>query len=231
MEQTEILGVSNQDPVGMFLYAIRAEETKRQYTSKLKAFFDYLGLKGSFEEQAKEFVITSLKDSNWAISALMRFINFQKERVARQEITEATLRNYYKPIKLFCEMNDIQISWKKIAKGIPRARNASNDRAPTLDEIRAISKYPDRRMKPIVCTMISSGIRLGAWDYLRWGDIEPVMRDDVVIAAKMTVYRGDSEEKKIGINKSTLWYQKRQLVIGKRLRIYRKTSAKFAQAI
>jgi hypothetical protein len=29
-------------------------------------------------------------------------------------------------------------------------------------------EYPDRRIKPIVYTMASSGMRLGAWDYLRW---------------------------------------------------------------
>jgi hypothetical protein len=28
-------------------------------------------------------------------------------------------------------------------------------------------KYPDRRMKPIILIMISSGIRIGSWDYLK----------------------------------------------------------------
>jgi len=39
-------------------------------------------------------------------------------------------------------------------------RKYSNDRIPTLDEIRAITNYPDRRIKAIVYTMISSGIRI-----------------------------------------------------------------------
>ena len=46
---------SGNDPMGMFLYAIKAKETKRQYTSKLKAFFDYLGLGGDLNEQAAQF--------------------------------------------------------------------------------------------------------------------------------------------------------------------------------
>ena len=43
-----------------------------------------------------------------------------------------------------------------------------------LEEIQKIIEYPDRRIKAIVYTMASSGIRLGAWDYLRWGHIKPI---------------------------------------------------------
>jgi hypothetical protein len=42
--------------------------------------------------------------------------------------------------------------------------------------------------------MASSGIRLGAWDYLRWGDIEPIEKDGQLVAAKVTVYRGEQEQ-------------------------------------
>jgi len=34
-------------------------------------------------------------------------LQFQKERVQREEITGATLRNFVKSIKLLCEMSDI----------------------------------------------------------------------------------------------------------------------------
>jgi hypothetical protein len=40
-------------------------------------------------------------------------------------------------------MNEIGLDWKKIAKGVPRARSASTDRAPTIEEIRTILNYPD----------------------------------------------------------------------------------------
>ena len=77
-------------------------------------------------------------------------------------ILQTTIPNYLKAMKLFCEMNDIFVSWKKISRGVPRGRQAANDRAPTREEIQRLLEYPDRRIKPIVYTMISSGIRIGA---------------------------------------------------------------------
>jgi hypothetical protein len=46
-------------------------------------------------------------DPNWAFNRIMGFLQFQKERVEKREITGATLRNFVKAIKLFCEMSDI----------------------------------------------------------------------------------------------------------------------------
>jgi hypothetical protein len=65
----------------------------------------------------------------------------------------------------------------------------ADDKAPTLEEIRKIVEYPDRRVKPIFYTKVSSGIRLGAWDYLKWGHITKLDG-----AAKMHVYAGEEEE-------------------------------------
>jgi len=49
-------------------------------------------------------------------------------------------------------MNEISIPWKRVTKGLPKARNYADDRAPTIEEIRKITEYPDSRIKPIVCT-------------------------------------------------------------------------------
>jgi hypothetical protein len=95
-------------------------------------------------------------------------------------------------------MNDILISWKRITRGLPKGRKWADDRAPTIEEIRKIVEYPDRRIKPIVYTMVSSGIRLGAWDYLRWGHVSPIYHngngDDDFVAAKVMVYAGEEEQ-------------------------------------
>ncbi len=123
------------------------------------------------------------------------FIEYLKSKQQKGEITAGTIKNYYRSIKLFCEMNDLDLRWKKIRVGLPKSRDSANDRAPTVDEVRKLIDYPDRRIKVIVAIMISSGIRLGAWDYLRWKNVTPILdekRD--VIAAKLIVYSGEPEE-------------------------------------
>jgi hypothetical protein len=82
-----------------------------------------------------------------------------------------------KVLKLFCEMNDLLVSWKKLTRGLPKARNYADDRVPRLDELQKIMAYPNWRMKAIVCTMASSGIRLGAWESLMWEHMTPITRE------------------------------------------------------
>jgi len=154
-----------------------------------------MGIEGeTVEEKAKNFVARAKEDPQWAAATIWSYLQRQKERAERGEISYSTLPNYWKPLKLLCEMNDVAINWKRITRGLPRGRKYGLDRAPTKDEIRQLLNYPDRRIKPIVLIMASSGIRVGAWDYLRWGDIQPIERDGKIVAAKLTVYRGEPEQ-------------------------------------
>jgi hypothetical protein len=162
----------------------------------MKVFFNYINIlpNGNLEEQCNLFAAKGLEDPKWAFNNIIRFLQYQKERVERAEISGGTLRNFLKTIKLFCEMSEISIPWKKITRGLPKSRKYADDRAPAIDQIQQICGYPDRRIKGIVYTMASSGIRLGAWDYLLWKNIQPIERQGKVIAAKIIVYAGDVEE-------------------------------------
>ena len=185
------------DPYSLFLFAMNSPQTKGKYLTSLNKFFDYIELiQKTIQDRCKEFADKSRTQSNskYAINSVIRFLQMNKDRVQRKEITGATARNYVKTIKLFCEMNDILLPWKRITKGLPKARKYAGDRAPTIEEIRKIVEYPDRRIKAIVYTMSSSGIRLGAWDLLRWEHVTPIKRNKNVVAAKVTVYASDPEE-------------------------------------
>ena len=151
------------DPYSLFLHAMKSPVTKKKYSRRLEMFFDFIKIPGeSLEERCLTFVNNGKDNVNWVFTNILKFVLFYKQRIDKKEISGATLINYLKAIKLFCEMSDISINWKKITRGVSRGKRYASDRIPTLEEIRKIVEYPDRRIKPIVYTMCSSGIRLGA---------------------------------------------------------------------
>jgi hypothetical protein len=187
-----------KEPVSYAFKYLNSTYAKRQYPRRLELFFDHLELAGEFEEQGQAFLDKAKENPQWAQESIIDFIDFHKKRVLKKELAAGTLMNFFQPIKLFCEMNDLTtLNWKRLSKALPKAKSySSNDRAPTIEEIRKLVEYPDRRLKPLVYVMCSSGIRLGAWDYLRWKHIKPVEQPDgkKIVAAKMIVYAGEPEE-------------------------------------
>ena len=89
---------------------------------RLRIFFNHINLQINItiEERCNYFAIKETKDPTWAFNCIVRFLQYQKNRVENKEITGATLRNFIKAIKLFCEMSDIPIQWKKITRGLPK---------------------------------------------------------------------------------------------------------------
>ena len=186
------------NPYSMFKFSIRSEVTRKYYERRFKIFLDFVQFKPDItdlESRCNGFAEHSKQNPNWALNHFIKFLQYQKERVEKVEIAASTSRNFVKSLKAFCESADLSISWKKITRGLPKSRQSSNDRAPTIEEIRKVVDYPDTRIKPVVYTMVSSGIRLGAWDYLKWKHMHPISNDEGnVIAAKLDVYSGDVEE-------------------------------------
>ena len=116
---------------------------------------------------------------------IIEFLQSLKQRVENNEISGATVRDYVKPIRLFCEMNETTVPWKKIMRGLPRSRNYANDRAPTIDEIKKITGSPDKTNQAYRLSDGFIRIRLGAWDYLKRRHLVPIVRDDKIIAANL----------------------------------------------
>jgi hypothetical protein len=131
-EETTTSSTTMMDPWSLFLYGMKAPMTREKYKGSLAKFFASLRLvEGTMEEPAKTFTERGKKEPDWVFVSVVRFVQNQKERIANGEINPATLRNYTKAVKLFCEMNDIIVPWKKITRGLPRPRRFADDRAPT----------------------------------------------------------------------------------------------------
>jgi hypothetical protein len=190
------------NPFFIFNLAIRSPVTREKYIQRMGYFFDFLGIPTHtdsgdllpIEQRFNAFGTRATSDVNWLKKNIVNYLQGHRKRVEQKEITGSTLRNYIKPIKLFCEQMDIEIPWRKITRGMPRGRRYANDRAPTLEEIRKTTEYPDRRIKPTIYLMASSGIRLGAFDFLKWGDIEPIKKNGNLLAARIRVYSDEEEE-------------------------------------
>jgi hypothetical protein len=188
--------LQESSPYSVFALAIRSTETKKKYLQRFGYFLDFVKIElGSpIEERCNTLGALAKNDTKWITNCIFSYLQLLKKRVEAKEIKASTLKNNIKPIKLFCEQLDIEIPWKRLTRGMPKERRYANDRAPNFEEIMRICAYPDRRIKAIVFTMVSSGIRIGAWDYLRWKDISPTLRDDKLVAAKIKVYSEDEEE-------------------------------------
>lgn len=143
-----------------------------------------------------DFVFCDKGKSGSSSTKIISFINHHKKRIDKGEMASGTLKNYVKVIKFFCDMNNLSlINWKIIYRGLPQVKQHSEDRIPTVEEIKKLIDFEDRRIKVIVLIMISSGIRVGAWEYLKWKHIIPIQgENNQIIASKLIVYGGEKEE-------------------------------------
>ncbi len=96
--------LDEDDAYSLFVYAIRSPTTKDTYLRRLRIFFNHirlLSLNEPMETRCNLFADKGRSDSKWALIKIIEFLQFQKDRVERREISPATLRNFVKAIKLF----------------------------------------------------------------------------------------------------------------------------------
>jgi hypothetical protein len=169
--------------------ALNTSTTREAYERRLAQFFRDVSL------TADRFVAKSKANPKWAQEFITEYMLKQKQRVLNKEIEASSLANIRKPLRLLLEMNDVtDINWKRISRLMPKERKYALDRAPTIDELRLLMSSGDLRFQAIMLTMASSGIRIGAWEYLDWGHVEPIKREGSIIAAKLRIYAGEPEE-------------------------------------
>lgn len=71
----------------LFMYALKAPQSKRQYPRRFKVFLDFLKIPGDLDSQAKKFLSEAKANPTWAQDRFMRFIMYQIERAKSGEIS------------------------------------------------------------------------------------------------------------------------------------------------
>jgi hypothetical protein len=123
-------------PYTSFIMAIRSPVTREKYLQRLGYFLSYVGINdGNIENRCNHLGQKSKADPIWLANNLVRYLYIQRQRAERREISEATLRNYIKPIKLLCEQLEISLPWKRITRGMPKGRRYANGQRPNYIRI------------------------------------------------------------------------------------------------
>jgi hypothetical protein len=89
---------------------------------------------------------------------IISFLSQDRTKIERSEITAGTVNNWLKAVRLFLEMNDVVLNWKKITRMLPTIRRYALDRVPTLEELREILDAADIRGKALTLVLVSSGL-------------------------------------------------------------------------
>jgi hypothetical protein len=107
----------NEEYLDSFLFALKTTETKRQYSRNLKLFFDF-GFESNLtlSQQADLFLKKAIKDPRWTFAKIIGFLQFQKERVEREEIIwkrHNAHNDTRQGAKLFGRIHDIILFYTK----------------------------------------------------------------------------------------------------------------------
>ena len=105
-------------------------------------------------------------------------------------------------------MNDVGLAWKRIYTFYPEKNNIHQGRGYTREEIRKLLEYSGTIDTDfIILASSSGGIRIGAWNGLRWADVFPIydvegrykieLKDGEqgnVVCAGMVIYKSTPEQ-------------------------------------
>lgn len=78
---------------------------------------------------------------------IIAFLLSERTRADSGEISAGTISNWVKAARLFLEMSDVQLDWKKIRRVLPKARRYALDRVPIIEELREILDAADLRRR------------------------------------------------------------------------------------
>jgi len=161
----------------LFENSIKSEATKIEYMKNLNRFKDFYKLKDydsilgiphkKLQEMIEDYVMAM-----------------------KSKISPNTIPTRVYPLQAFFEINDVDIKWKKIRRLYPAKVKKSGRKAYSTEQVQEIlQNCKDLRNRAIVLFMSASGVRIGAFPYLKIKDIQPIEDCKSVL-----VYSGEIDE-------------------------------------
>ena len=110
-------------------------------------------------------------DKDETVDMIRKFIIYLRNE---RQLSHGRMNVLFAALKLYYEQNDypFELSWSKLArfKGKNNGKK-THDRTYTREEIQLMLQHSDLRMKVVILTMLSSGIRSGGLAGLRLKDL------------------------------------------------------------
>jgi hypothetical protein len=173
----------HENALELFYSGIKSHATKNTMERLLRYFLIEVCvdlLKGDFEQRAQQFVDIARKDQTKATNIIIAYVKKLRERTGLEKsdpyyMNPSYLPNKIKPIKKILTMNDVGLAWKRIYTFYPEKDNIHQGRGYTKDEIKKLLEYStDISTDFVILASSSGGLRLGAWNNLRWEDVFPI---------------------------------------------------------
>lgn len=137
--------------------------TKERYRDAFRLFLKYCQL-----ENAASLLDENPRRLEERIIGYVRFLD-QVKHLARGTITIALCAIFH-----FMEMNDVLLNKRKITRFMPEDSSTHDDRAYTHQEISQILLKCDERSRVMILLMASTGMRIGALEFLKLGHLTKV---------------------------------------------------------
>mgnify|MGYP000020553397 CR=1 FL=1 len=208
--------IKQENSLELFYSGIKAKATKETMERMLRYFLVDVCtdlLQGDFGQRAQQFVEIAGEDQTKATNIIIAYVKKLRERTALDKsdsyyMNPSYLPNKIKPIKKLLTMNDVGLAWKRIYTFYPEKDNTHQGRGYARTEIRKLLEYSANIDTDfIILASSSGGLRLGAWNDLRWKDVFPIYDVDgkyridlkdgeqgKVVCAALIVYKNTKEQ-------------------------------------
>ena len=145
------------------------------------------------ERGMRRFIDDARSEPEKVRTLVLGFITDMNRRIDAGEISHDSVKSVLKPFRLALDLNDIPFSWKNPLRLI-HVHGTVKDREYTLDEVRLMAAKAALPIRVAILFMASSGIRIGAFDFLHVRDVAPLEIDGRVVCGRLTVYAGEGHD-------------------------------------